>query len=170
VGKTTVLTRTVDILKKQGHSVGGMLSREVREGGVRVGFEILDVADGRRGWLAQVNLKSGPQVGKYHVNIADLNSVGVQAITQAAETCEVVVIDEVGPMELFSAKFKETVRFVLESRKPVIVVLHWKAQDQLIAEVRNRRDAETMVVTVENRNKLPELLVEKANGVLKASG
>lgn len=170
MGKTTVLTRTVGVLKKQGHSVGGMLSSEVRESGVRVGFEILDVASNSRGWLAQVNLKGGPQLGKYRVNVADLNSVGVQAITQAVGTCEVVVIDEIGPMELFSEKFKEAVRQALESRKLVIAVMHWKAQNQLITEVRNRGDAETVVVTVENREKLPELLAEKASAFLKAIG
>ena len=53
VGKTTVLTKTVDALKAKGINVGGMISREVREGGVRVGFEILDLSSGKRGWLAQ---------------------------------------------------------------------------------------------------------------------
>jgi len=170
IGKTTVLTKTVGILKKQGHRVGGMLSREVRESGVRVGFEILDVGSGSRGWLAQVNLKNGPQVGKYRVNVADLNSVGAQAITQAVGTCQVVVIDEIGPMELFSLKFKEAVRQTLENGKWILAVLHWKAQDQLITEVRNREDAEEVVVNLENREKLPELLAEKANAFLRAIG
>lgn len=38
VGKTTVLTKTVDALKANGISVGGMICREVREEGGRVGF------------------------------------------------------------------------------------------------------------------------------------
>ena len=51
VGKTTVLTKTVEMLRKQGYNVGGMLSHEVREGGVRVGFEIQDLASDKRvGW------------------------------------------------------------------------------------------------------------------------
>ena len=43
VGKTVVLTKVVNILKEKGYSVGGMISREVREGRVRVGFEMLDL-------------------------------------------------------------------------------------------------------------------------------
>jgi len=39
VGKTAVLTKTVKMLRQRGFNVGGMLSREVRENGVRVGFE-----------------------------------------------------------------------------------------------------------------------------------
>ena len=55
VGKTTVLIKTVDALKAKGVSVGGMISREAREGNVRVGFEIVDLTNGKHGWLAHVN-------------------------------------------------------------------------------------------------------------------
>jgi len=162
VGKTTVLMKTVNALKEKGYCVGGMLSREAREGGTRVGFEILDLSSGRRGWLARVNQKAGPQVGKYRVNMEDLNGLGAQAVTDAVENCDVVVIDEVGPMELFSAKFKEAVRKALESRKLVIAVVHWKASDRLINEAKSREDQETFTVTHENRDKLPEAIAEKA--------
>jgi nucleoside-triphosphatase len=119
VGKTTVLMKTVNALKERGIRVGGMISREVREGGTRTGFKILDLTSSRRGWLAHINQKSGPQVSKYRVNIEDLNAIGAQAVTEAVEKCEVVAIDEVGPVELFSERFKEAVRKALESHKPV---------------------------------------------------
>jgi nucleoside-triphosphatase len=167
VGKTTVLTKTVDALKAEGYTVGGILSREVREGGARVGFELLDINSGKRGWLAHVNQKTGPQVGRYRVNLQDLNSIGAQAILGAVENCEVVAIDEVGPMELFSARFKEATRKALQSRKLVAAVIHWKAQDSLIMEARTREDAELIRVTYENREKLHEATVEKALNTLK---
>ncbi len=139
VGKTTVLMKVVKALKERGISVGGMISREVREGGRRVGFEILDLSSGRRGWLAHVNQKNGPQVGKYRVNIEDLNSIGAQAITEAVEKCEAIAIDEIGPMELFSERFKGAVRKALESHKLVLAVVHWKAKDTLICLCRLSR-------------------------------
>jgi nucleoside-triphosphatase len=139
-----------------------MISREAREGGTRVGFEILDLNSGRRGWLAHVNQKAGPQVGKYRVNLEDLDGLGAQAIIDALGNCDVVAVDEVGPMELFSAKFKEAVRKALESRKLVIAVVHWRANDRLISEAKSREDSETFTVTHENRDKLPEVIAEKA--------
>jgi nucleoside-triphosphatase len=167
VGKTTVLMKTVSALKGKGYCVGGMISREAREGGTRVGFEILDLSSGRRGWLAHVKQKAGPQVGKYRVNMEDLNSIGAQAVTAALENCDVVAIDEVGPMELFSAKFKEVARKALESRKPVLAVVHWKATDKIINEAKSREDSETFTVTQENRDKLPEIVAQKALKFLK---
>jgi nucleoside-triphosphatase len=167
VGKTTVLMKTVNALKESGYKVGGIISREVREGGTRVGFEIVDLRGSKRGWLAHVNQKSGPQVGKYRVNIEDLNAIGAQAILDAVENCDVIAIDEIGPMELFSEKFKEAVRKALETRNLVIAIIHWKAQDVLISEARKREDAEIITVTYENREKLHEVIVEKALKVFK---
>jgi len=162
VGKTTVLLRVVESLKGKGYSVGGMISREVRSDGVRVGFEVLDLGSGRRGWLAHVNQPSGPQVGKYRVNLEDLNSIGAEAIMEAVDKCDVIAIDEVGPMELFSEKFKEAVKRAVQCGKVVVGVVHWKARDRLIEEVKAREDTEIITVTHENRDKLHETIVEEA--------
>ena len=151
IGKTTVLMKTVNILKEKGYCVGGMISREVREGGTRVGFEILDLSTQKRGWLAHVKQKTGPQVGKYRVNLEDLEAIGVQAITEAIKNCDVIAIDEIGPMELFSKKFRDATQRALESPKLIIAVVHWKAQDRLVNDAKNREDAETIIVTPENR-------------------
>ena len=167
VGKTTVLMKTANVLKENGFKVGGMISREVREGGTRVGFEIADLTSGKHGWLAQVNQETGPRVGKYRVNLEDLETIGAQAIADAIGDCDVIAIDEVGPMELFSEKFKEAVQRALESSKLIVAVVHWKAQDKLINDAKNREDAETIVVTQENREKLPETIAEEAQLYLK---
>jgi nucleoside-triphosphatase len=170
VGKTTVLMKIVDALKERGVCVGGMISRDARENGTRVGFEILDLSSGRRGWLAHMNQKTGPQVGKYRVNMEDLDVVGARAIVEAVKKCDVIAIDEIGPMELFSAKFKDAVRNALESSKLVMAVVHWKASDRLILEAKSRSDQETFTVTYGNRNGLPEALAEKVVQFLQSLG
>jgi len=167
IGKTTVLTKTVNILKENGVCVGGMISREIRKKGIRVGFELLDLANTRRGWLAHINQKGGPQVGKYRVNLSDLDAIGAAAIEHAAEKCIVIAIDEIGPMELFSEKFKQAVQKALESQKPVIATIHWKATDKLISVAKNREDAEIITVTQENRDKMPETIAHKILNILK---
>ena len=151
VGKTTVLIKTVEALKAKGISVGGMISREAREGNVRVGFEILDLTNGKRGWLAHANQKSGPQVGKYHVNLADLEDIGAKPSQKPLKNAAVIAIDEVGPMELYSQKFKQAVQAALGSGKPVLAVVHAKAHDPLITETKQRGDAELFNITLDNR-------------------
>jgi nucleoside-triphosphatase len=169
VGKTTVLARTVSVLRQKNLSVGGMFSRELREGQTRVGFEIVDIAVIRKGWLAHVNQERGPQVGKYRVNLEDLEMIGAGSIDYAVDNCDIVVIDEIGPMELFSEKFKNAAEKALTSEKLVIAVVRWKAQDKLVVETKKRADAEVFVVTLDNRNVLPEVLADKAVEFFKQS-
>lgn len=161
-GKTSVLLKTIEVLKARGYSVGGMVSREVRTCGARVGFEILNLSSGRRGWLAHVNQKHGPRIGKYRVNLEDLDNIGAEAIANAVENADVVAIDEIGPMELHSERFKEAVKKAVESRKLVIGTVHWKERDGLIQEINARKDAEIIKVTYENRGNLHEIIAEKA--------
>jgi nucleoside-triphosphatase len=169
VGKTTVLLKTIESLKAKGYSVGGMISREVRTHGTRVGFEISDLESGTRGWLARVDQEYGPRVGKYRVNLKDLDNVGAAAIIKAVKTAGVVAIDEAGPMELNSQKFKEAVKAAVESEKLVVATVHWRATDKLIVDTKAREDAETFQVTYGNRAKTHKIIFEKATRFLATS-
>jgi nucleoside-triphosphatase len=161
VGKTTVIIKMVDALKAKGVSVGGMVTHEVREGNLRVGFEILDLTNNKHGWLAHVKGQGGPQVGKYHVNLNDLDNIGAEAISQALEKYSVLAIDEIGPMELLSQKFKQVVSQALEGKKLMLMVVHGKARDPLVTQIKRRVDAELFYVTFSNRENLTEQLVRK---------
>jgi len=167
IGKTTVLLRTVEALKNMGFRVGGMLSREVRERGTRVGFEIVDFETEERGWLAHVNQPDGPQVSKYRVNLRDLETLGAVSIRNAVAKAQIVIIDEIGPMELFSPAFKEAAIQAINSDKPVLGVIHHRARDPLIDSIRTRDDAEIIEVTYANRGHIHNLLINKVNQFLK---
>ena len=158
-GKTTILLKVADALRNRGYSIGGMLTREIRSCGKRIGFQIIDIESSREGWLAHVNFKTGPKIGRYRVNLEDLHSIGVTAITKAVECSDIILIDEIGPMELFSEKFKAAVRKAVESEKIVIGSVHWKMKNKIIQEIKSRDDAEIYVVTLKNRDELPKIII-----------
>jgi len=154
VGKTTLLIETIRELEGRGLKVGGMISREVRDGSVRVGFEISDLASGQKGWLAHVEQPEGPQIGKYRVNLKDLVEIGVNAINRAApdSAISVIAIDEIGPMELCSEDFKTAVEKAVEGEKPLIGTIHYKARSTLIDRIRSRSDVKIIEITHDNRS------------------
>jgi len=164
-GKTTLLLRVAEKLKGAGLKVGGMITREVRVGGVRVGFEILDLASSRRGTLASKG-EGKPRVGKYVVNLEDLEGVGVEAILEALKDADVVFIDEVGPMELYSKRFREAVRQASNSGKPLLVTVHYRVRDPLIEELKARPEARLLEVSPENRDRLVEALALEVQRLL----
>lgn len=81
-GKSTVCR---NVLKHLACTYGGMTTADIREKGERIGFEIMDIATGRQGILAHKQ-GSGTRVGSYHVNLSDLNNIGVTAMRNAIET------------------------------------------------------------------------------------
>jgi nucleoside-triphosphatase len=159
IGKTTIILKTLDSLKNMGFKVGGMLSREVRENGTRVGFELIDLDTGQKGWLAHVNQPEGPQVSKYRINLRDLDNIGADSIRKAVTNAQIVVVDEIGPMELHSSAFKEAVVQALNSDKLVLGVIHQRARDPLIDSLRKRDDVEIFEATYGNRTTLHNLLI-----------
>jgi len=162
IGKTTVLLNAVEGLRAKGYRVGGMVSREVRQEGARVGFQVINLKAGEEGWLARINQPSGPQLGKYRVNLVDLETFGVKAIQTALGEADLVVIDEIGPMELFSQAFKQAVKDAVDSRKLILGVIHHSARDPVIEAIRKREDAEMLEVTFENRSRVHNILIQNA--------
>jgi len=169
IGKTSVLLRALNDLKRRGYKIGGMISREVREGGIRVGFEIVDFCNGKRGWLAHRNQAMGPQIGKYRVNLRDLNAVGSRSILNATASDDIVVVDEIGPMELLSQTFRDAVVQAIESEKPLLGTIHYRLRDPVIHLIKTRRDAEILEVTYENRESLHKMVAEMVDSLLKAA-
>jgi len=137
-GKTTTMKRLADLLKNAGIGVGGIVTTEIRGpggGGDRRGFMLIDLASGESTTLVEVGA-AGPRVGKYCVNIEGIERLGVSAIMKALRGEEVVIIDEVGPMELMSKRFQESVYEVLEEARIVVLTVHHSAKHPVIDRVK----------------------------------
>jgi nucleoside-triphosphatase len=166
VGKSTIVSRVILRLKSAGVIVGGCSTTEKKANGARVGFEVVNLTEGTRGELASLSAGLGPRVGRYRVNLADLSTVGAAGLAKAAASSEVVVIDEVGPMELVSPEFRRGVRACLDSGKPILAIVHERLEDDLLAELREKA-TETITVTVENRDQVADAI---AGSLLEAAG
>jgi nucleoside-triphosphatase len=158
VGKSTVVRKVVERIQRDGVKVGGMTSADLRSGSVRVGFEIRNLMTGEAGVLASISQATGPRIGKYHVKTDDLDRIGTEAIISAIRHADLVVIDEVGPMELTSRRFKDAVQAALACGKPLLGTIHRSTQDPLVNSIRRDREVEVIEVTNENRNSLPDTL------------
>ncbi|HDL85850.1 MAG TPA: NTPase, partial [Candidatus Acetothermia bacterium] len=73
VGKTTLIERVVSELSIP---AGGMITAEIRKCDHRVGFSVIDLATGKEGILAHIHQQSGPKMGRYRVNLHDLEQIG----------------------------------------------------------------------------------------------
>ena len=165
IGKTTAVKKIVEMLREKGIRVGGMITREKREKNVRIGFIIEDIDTGTKGYLALKNLGKSPRIGKYSVLLENLEKIGVTAIKKAIQQADVIIVDEIGPMEMLSNIFKKTIMEVLDTPKPVVATIHYKAPFYAFTKkILKRSDIELFTLNFDNRNKIP-LIVR--NNVLR---
>lgn len=125
--------------------VRGFLTHEVRERGRRVGFVVRDVA-GPEAMLAHQDFQTGLQVGRFGVDVVAFEQVALPALRGAQEGGGVVVIDELGRMELASGAFVETVHAVLAASVPVVATVHVHAHPVTDA-LQQRTDVQRIIVT-----------------------
>lgn len=149
VGKSTLVRKVLESLGDE-RRVGGVLAMDRRVEGRRAGFEILDLASGARGSLAGME-GEGPRVGRYRVNLDDLERIGARALEEAVEK-DLIVVDEVGPMELVSRRFISAVERAIASEKDMIVVVQERSRHPLANRI--RETFRVVRITRDNRDGL----------------
>jgi nucleoside-triphosphatase len=154
-GKSTVIEKLVKQIQRP---VLGFLTREIKEKGRRVGFAIITL-DGKEGILAHEESQSPRRVGKYGVNIDELDRIAVPSIIPSVAD-QIVIIDEIGKMECFSPLFRETLIQTLDSANPVIGSIAQRG-DPFIEKIKARKDVFVLTVSEKNRDSLPADLWER---------
>jgi nucleoside-triphosphatase THEP1 len=147
-GKSTLVEKVINRIDKP---LRGFFTRELREGGKRVGFSIVTL-DGKKGFLAHQDLGGRYRVGKYGVNLKDIEEIAVPSMMPRDKN-EIIVIDEIGKMECLSRRFREALLEVLDSQNPVIGTIALKG-DRFVRQIKERNDVVLMEVTEKNRNEL----------------
>lgn len=160
IGKTTIVTRVAQELKERGVRVGGVISKEIRASNIMIGFEFVDLATNDRDILASVTA-SGPRIGKYSVNLSGC-IFAADRLDHALINSDVIICDEIGPMELKSEEFVEAVEKLFEANKKVIVVIHQNLKHPLINEFR-RKSASLIKINLENRGRVIETILKSLN-------
>jgi nucleoside-triphosphatase len=156
-GKTTLIKKVVLSLQKE--KAGGFYTEEIRDDKDRVGFNAKTL-DGKEEILSHVSFKSGPRVGKYRVNINVIDELIIDSIKEAIKDKDIVVIDEIGKMEMFSENFKFAVKKAFDSSKRVLATIPVYS-NTFLNSLKKRNDVEIFVLDVNNRDKLLGYILKK---------
>ncbi len=152
VGKTTILKKFADIL---GDKVTGFLTVEVREEPSRIGFDIVSF-DGHRGTFARKGLESRYHIGRYGVDLDSFERIAIPTLKPVPNT--ILIIDEIGKMELKSDRFRDAVLYALDSDVIVVAAIMQSAHP-FADSIKDRSDCKIVEATRKNRDYIPERLV-----------
>lgn len=154
VGKTTLVEKVVQNVPLR---VDGFITGEIRREGRRIGFEIRTLS-GERGVLASRTFSSPYRVGRYGVDVSCFKRLGVGALERAIGNASLVVIDEIGKMELLCPGFRQAVLKALDSPKMVLATIK-KGRGMEVGGIKRRLDVTLVEVTVGNRDRLVEEVI-----------
>ncbi len=144
-GKTSLIKQTLAGLSLQ---AGGFYTEEIRERGTRLGFKLVTLG-GEEAILAHIDFKKPPRVGKYGVDIGAINRVGTAALRQASRNGDLVVIDEIGRMELLSEEFRNTITEIIGSGRKVLGTI-MLAADPVADTIKSQPGVHLEIVTRNN--------------------
>ncbi len=155
VGKTTLVQKIIEQMRSI--NMAGFFTAEIRYMGSRLGFELQGLS-GERRILAHMEIDSQNRVGRYGVDTNGFEEF-LEALDLLNPDVELIVIDEIAKMELFSNRFRSLVHNALNSDKQVLASISLKG-NEFIREIKQRLDIHLMEVTHDNRDRLSEVIVE----------
>jgi nucleoside-triphosphatase len=163
-GKTTLLQAIVsDLQKELNIKGGGFYTKEIRSGNTRTGFSLVTLG-GEARTFAHVEIQSPHKVGKYGVDTGVLDRIGVAAIRSAMREKDMIVIDEIGKMELYSARFKQSVLEALDDEKVLLATIG-EFKHPFADGVRKRKDVCLLETDRGNQDRLRTKII---NLILKS--
>jgi len=133
VGKTEIIQKIINELKKNNFSVGGIYSPRIIQNGITVGYDIADVSGSMREIFLRLNDENNPdKIGKFKIF-----PVGLKAGTQALEAAvkndnSFIIIDEAGQLELEDKGWASGIYETLRLRKSHLILA---VRDSLVEKV-----------------------------------
>ncbi len=151
-GKSTLISKLIEyFIKEKNYIIYGFLTPEVRKGQERLGFDIVDINTKKSYQLARVgNIKSKYHVGKYKVFIEEFDKYLENLVDIEQKKINLIIIDEIGKMELYSEKFQMLIKKLFLSKKSIIATIGTKLHHPIQQILINLPSVELLTLNRQN--------------------
>lgn len=153
-GKTTLVEAIVREWKDQ-IRLAGFITREIREKGQRLGFELIGL-NGKRSLLSHVNHKSQYRVGKYGVDVPGFERF-LSSVSLSSPENDLIIIDEIGKMECLSEKFRKLIFDLINGSTPLLATIALSGTP-FIEGIKSSPGKEIINLSPANRDRIKENL------------
>lgn len=150
-GKSTLLQTIIASIPAK----VGFLTKEVRANGTRTGF-VIETHKGTKAVLADANHPTPHKFSKYYVNVDALDAIIPEVATFSPN--DILYLDEIAPLELFSEKFKQLVLQYLNSPNICLATIKQNYADDFLNNIKNRPDVQLIEISETTRNEKKNLI------------
>jgi nucleoside-triphosphatase THEP1 len=157
VGKTTVCRSVITLARRRRQRVAGIVSPPVFDhDGVRTAVDIIDLSTGEQRTLARLDCGlDGPSIGPYHFD-AQVLDWGHQVVARALScSCDLLVVDEVGRLELEQDAGLRLVPLLGSGRLPPCLLVVRTSLINLFHRKLPHLNCSAYEITLENRVRAP---------------
>jgi nucleoside-triphosphatase len=162
VGKTTILKKIIKMLGES--NCIGFYTEEIRDEFDRIGFDCVSL-DGRRKRIADINFKSDIRMGRYGIDIEAFEDIALQAINIPSNSNKIIIIDEIGPIQFLSTRFKEEINNILTCPNCVIGTIFYNMHPN-IDEIKKISGIKFYTITNESRDTIIENIFNHVQGLV----
>ena len=152
-GKSTMITKLIEFYSKKNYKIYGFLTPEVKHINKRVGFDVQDIFTKIKFPLARIgNFNSEFKLGKYSVFIKEFEKYLDSALNMNENEIDLLIIDEIGKMELFSKKFQDFIKKFFQSEIPIIATIGEKINHPVKDFILEIQNTTLILLNRENKN------------------
>lgn len=160
-GKSTLLRKLIAPI----HRKVGLVANEVLGEHGRLGFEI-ETYRGEKVLFAHIDFETPQKVSKYSVDIESLESLLPTVST--FNTDDLLYIDEIGQMQLFSAKFKHLVTKYLDAPNTCLATISYVYNAEFTRHIKERHDVILIEISAEDREQKEYFISQLLKKIEKA--
>jgi nucleoside-triphosphatase len=104
--------------------------------------------------LATVSSDSELRIGRYGINLNIFEELCLPPIIDGINSGRTLIIDEIGPMQMYSDKYKELLLHLSDTNHPTIGTIFYQSYPW-IGEFKTRKNIKLIELTQENRDNIP---------------
>lgn len=154
-GKSTLINKVINKFDTK----QGFVTNEIPDdNGGRRGFELVD-SNNNHTTLAHIDDPSSIRVSRYGVDITALEKF-IEPLF-SVKSNQLLYIDEIGQMELYSEQFIKLVRLYISASNNFIGTLTSNYEHPLVSDIRANKSLKIIEITNQNRDSLADILYPK---------
>jgi nucleoside-triphosphatase THEP1 len=143
-GKTTFVKKLVEVFKQDGIKVGGILSERVMADSGTIGYDVSDIETEERKVFLRDNRESGKDtIGRFAISPEGLSFGKSILASLVSPGNRIVVIDEIGLLELNGRGWSGSLDDLLEKQQNLILIT---VRDSFIGKVKEKWNLQKVTV------------------------
>ncbi|GIO96024.1 hypothetical protein J14TS5_11100 [Paenibacillus lautus] len=156
IGKTTMIKQLINAIGPD--LCGGFYTEEITNSSERIGFKCVSVR-GESVEIAHIENPSSTRIGRYGMDVEAFEDFAVKILENALSSKKIIVIDEIGLMQMLSASFQKIVQEIITGPRIVLGTIPLESHPE-IDIIKYRKEVRILSVNAFNRDTISETLLK----------